>query len=82
MVAGPVDREVRHCLGHGGIVEHQTGRLRILRRERPYTDRDPIGIGVVEHWRPDEEGIDWMVYAHRACLLSRLTEDVREGVDW
>ena len=28
-----------------------------------YTDRDPIGIGVVEHWRPDEECIDWMVYA-------------------
>lgn len=47
-----------------------------------YTDRDPIGIGVVEHWRPEEEGIDWMIYAHRACLLSLLTEDVRDGVDW
>ena len=50
--------------------------------EVEYTDRDPIAIGVVEHWRPDEEGIDWMVYAHRACLLSRLTEDVRDDVEW
>ncbi len=26
-----------------------------------YTDRDPIGVGVVERWKPYDEDIDWMV---------------------
>lgn len=44
------------------------------------TDHDPIGIGVVERWRHNQD-IDWMVYAHRLCLLSRLAEEVREAVE-
>jgi hypothetical protein len=46
-----------------------------------YTDQDPIGLGVVERWRPHDEDIDWMVYAHRTCFLSRLEEEVREAVE-
>lgn len=46
-----------------------------------YTDDDPIGIGVVERWRPHDEEIDWMVYAHRSCFLARLDEGVREAVE-
>ena len=42
------------------------------------TDDDPIGLGVVERWRPYDEAIDWMVYAHRRCLLDRLSPDNRE----
>ena len=36
------------------------------------THEDPIALGVVEHWRPHDEDIDWMVYSHRGCFLSRL----------
>ncbi len=45
-----------------------------------YTEEDPIALGVVEHWRPHDEGIDWMVYSHRACFLSRLDDELRETV--
>ena len=41
------------------------------------TDDDPIGLGVVERWRPYDEAIDWMVYAHRRCFLDRLSPDHR-----
>ncbi len=43
-----------------------------------YTDSDPIGLGVVERWKPNDEDIDWMVFAHRACFIERLHADVRE----
>lgn len=47
----------------------------------PYTDSDPISLGVVEHWRPYEEQPDWSVYAHRECLMSRLDPEARDGID-
>lgn len=45
------------------------------------SETDPIGIGVIETWRPHDENIDWLIYAHRECLLDRLDPEVREVVE-
>jgi hypothetical protein len=46
-----------------------------------YTDADPIALGVVERWRPYEERPDATLYAHRACLSTRLYPEIREMFD-
>lgn len=46
----------------------------------PYTDEDPIALGIVERWRPYNERPDSTVYAHRACFLAALDEEVRESL--
>lgn len=46
-----------------------------------FTDEDPIALGVVEQWRPHDEDIDWMVYAHRECFLARLDPEVRALIE-
>jgi hypothetical protein len=48
------------------------------------SEQDPIAIGVVEQWRPDDEEPDWMVYGHRQCFISTLLPEVRVDFppDW
>ena len=37
------------------------------------------GLVVVERWRGECE-IDWIIYAHRRCLLGSLHPAIREGL--
>lgn len=46
------------------------------------TDDDPIAIGVVERWRPHDEDIDWMVFAHRRCFIDSLGPEASALSDW
>lgn len=46
-----------------------------------HSDSDPIGLGIVERWRPHDEDVDWMVYAHRACFVAVLHPDTREAIE-
>lgn len=47
----------------------------------PYDDSNPIALGVVERWRPDDERPDQTFYAHRECFASRLLPEMREVFD-
>ena len=46
------------------------------------TDDDPIAIGVVERWRPHDQDIDWMVFAHRRCFVDSLGPEASGLSDW
>lgn len=58
---GPPDEELTHCLDTEGTSSAKPVACACCGEELQYTDCDPIGIGVVEHWRLDEEGTDWTV---------------------
>ena len=74
-------RLITPCCPGGRIIQSTQVACAFCGEGIEFTGEDPIALGVVEHWRPHDEHLDWMTYSHRRCFVSRLHRETREAVD-
>src|SRR5688572_25599515 len=78
-LCAPKCRSARLPISHDGrVTDDATVACGFCGRTVEDSEQDPIAIGVVEQWQPGDEEPDWMLYAHRNCLLSALQPEFRE----